>query len=251
MGGTKSQSTWTLNSLSLHTAQPALPVTMTRSRKSISARRERPQLISDAKHNTTQSTLTHYERSLLRRQNEARRLGHDSFKPLDHCNLCLSNIYSRDPVSCPKGHIYCKECVLTNLITQKASIEASKRELERWEDNEARERYEAKQKARERVISNFEKGMGLGQGISGRKAIDVKELANGGGKEEEGRVQRLLEEAENKALKVIEEEQLEARKSKLAAFWLPSLAPEAKLGPVKDMKLQTMCHVGGEQHPIS
>lgn len=137
------------------------------------------------------------------------------------------------------------------MITQKASIEASKRELERWEDNEARERYEAKQKARERVISNFEKGMGLGQGISGRKAIDVKELANGGGKEEEGRVQRLLEEAEDKALKVIEEEQLEARKSKLAAFWLPSLAPEAKLGPVKDMKLQTMCHVGGEQHPIS
>jgi len=139
------------------------------------------------------------------------------------------------------------------LITQKASIEASKRELERWEDNEARDRYEAKQKARERVISNFEKGMGLGQGISGRKAIDVKELANGagGGKEEEGRVQRLLEEAEDKALKVIEEEQLEARKSKLAAFWLPSLAPEAKLGPIKDMKLQTMCHVGGEQHPIS
>ena len=139
------------------------------------------------------------------------------------------------------------------MITQKASIEASKRELERWEDNEARERYEAKQKARERVISNFEKGMGLGQGISGRKAIDVKELANGagGGKEEEGRVQRLLEEAEDKALKVIEEEQLEARKSKLAAFWLPSLAPEAKLGPIKDMKLQTMCHVGGEQHPIS
>ena len=139
------------------------------------------------------------------------------------------------------------------MITQKASIEASKRELERWEDNEARDRYEAKQKARERVISNFEKGMGLGQGISGRKAIDVKELANGagGGKEEEGRVQRLLEEAEDKALKVIEEEQLEARKSKLAAFWLPSLAPEAKLGPIKDMKLQTMCHVGGEQHPIS
>jgi nitric oxide synthase-interacting protein len=141
---------------------------------------------------------------------------------------------------------------LTNLITQKASIEASKRELERWEDNEARERNEAKQKARERVISNFEKGMGLGQGISGRKAIDVKSLASGfETKEDGGRVERLLEEAENKALKVIEEEQMEARKSKLAAFWLPSLAPEAKLGPVKDMKLQTMCHVGGEQHPIS
>lgn len=141
------------------------------------------------------------------------------------------------------------------MISQKASIEASKRELERWEDNEARERFEARQKARERVISDFEKGMGLGQGISGRKAIDVKSLANGSQGEvgDEGRrtVDKLLEEAEDRALKVIQDEQVEARKAKLAAFWLPSLTPEAKLGPVKDMKLQTMCHVGGEQHPIS
>jgi len=142
------------------------------------------------------------------------------------------------------------------LISQKASIEASKRELERWEDNEARERFEARQKARERVISDFEKGMGLGQGISGRKAIDVKSLAAGesgvgGGEEGRRTVDKLLEEAEDRALKVIQDEQVEARKAKLAAFWLPSLTPEAKLGPVKDMKLQTMCHVGGEQHPIS
>jgi nitric oxide synthase-interacting protein len=145
---------------------------------------------------------------------------------------------------------------LTNLITQKASIEASKRELERWEDNEARERYEARAKARERVIADFEKGMGLGQGIAGRKAIDVSALANGsngigGGEGGQKVVERLQEEAEDRALKKIEEEQIEARKSKLAAFWLPSLTPEAKLGPVKEMKLQPMCHVGGQQHPIT
>lgn len=145
---------------------------------------------------------------------------------------------------------------MTNLITQKASIEASKRELERYEDAEARDRYEARLKARERVISDFEKGMGLGQGISGRKAIDVTSLANGGGKGDKGldasrEVERLQEEAEERALKKIEEEQIEGRKAKLAAFWLPSLTPEAKLGPVKEMKLQPMCHVGGQQHPLS
>lgn len=211
---------------------------------------------ADAKNNTTQSTLTYYERSLLRRQNEARRLGHDSFKPLDHCNLCLSNIYDRDPVACTRGHVYCKECVISDLITQKASIEASKRELERWEDNEIRERQEARQRARERVVSDFEKGMGLATGAAA-KALDVKALASGGastskaGHGEAGRIESLQREAEDKALRKIEEEQIEARKSKLAAFWLPSLAPEAKLAPVKDMKLQTMCHVGGELHPLT
>lgn len=149
--------------------------------------------------------------------------------------------------------MYCKECVISDLITQKASIEASKRELERWEDNEARERAEARVRARERVVSDFEKGMGLGA----KAALDVKALAGGGGgvgvrKEgDKKRIEGLQAEAEERALRKIEEEQIEARKAKLAAFWLPSLTPEAKLAPVKDMKLQTMCHVGGEQHPLS
>lgn len=155
-------------------------------------------------------------------------------------------------MACPKGHVYCKECVISDLITQKASIEASKRELERWEDNEARERAEARARARERVVSDFEKGMGLGA----KAALDVKALAGGSGREAKGdgdrkRIEGLQAEAEERALRKIEEEQIEARKAKLAAFWLPSLTPEAKLAPVKDMKLQTMCHVGGEQHPLT
>lgn len=160
--------------------------------------------------------------------------------------------------------MYCKECIISDLITQKAGIEASKRELERWEDNEVRERNEARQKARMRVVEDFEKGMGLGA----KGALDIKALAsgsgsgssgkangngngNGNGTGGEGRIEELTRKAEERALAKIQEEQIEARKSKLAAFWLPSLTPEAKLAPVKDMKLQTMCHVGGQQHPIS
>jgi nitric oxide synthase-interacting protein len=104
-------------------------------------------------------------------------------------------------------------------------------------------------------VSDFEKGMGLGA----KAALDVKALAGSGGgsgvgARKEGdkkRIEGLQAEAEERALRKIEEEQIEARKAKLAAFWLPSLTPEAKLAPVKDMKLQTMCHVGGQQHPLS
>ena len=158
--------------------------------------------------------------------------------------------------------MYCKECIISDLITQKAGSEASKRELERWEDNEIRERNEAREKARMRVVEDFEKGMGLGA----KGALDIKALASGSGSGSgsngkangsgnssagEGRIEELTRRAEERALAKIQEEQIEARKSKLAAFWLPSLTPEAKLAPVKDMKLQTMCHVGGQQHPIS
>ncbi|ORY31390.1 hypothetical protein BCR39DRAFT_526397 [Naematelia encephala] len=206
---------------------------------------------SHARNNTTQSTLTYYERSLLRKGNEAQRIGQDSFKPLDSCYLCLSKVTS--PFACPQGHIYCQECILSNLITQKASIEAQRREMERWEAREEQERFEAKQRARERVISDFEKGMGLG-GAGGRKLFEDR-----GDKDTVGRlfelngdvVEKVAKEAEEKALRTIEAEQAEGRKAKLAAFWLPSLAPEAKLGPLKDVKLQTLCHMGGHPHPVS
>ena len=212
---------------------------------------------SDARNNTTQPNLTYYERSLLRKDSAARRIGGDSFKPLDACNLCLSQ--TSEPTSCPKGHLYCRECVISSLITQKAGIETQRREMERWEVNERREREDGKRAARERVVRDFERGMALG-GRGGRMRVD-DQVGNGEGRgkgdgvgrfEFDGEtVEKVAREAEENAMRMIEVEQVEARKSKLAAFWLPSLTPEAKLGPLKDVKLHTMCHVGGTPHPIS
>ncbi|WWD04743.1 hypothetical protein V865_002814 [Kwoniella europaea PYCC6329] len=208
---------------------------------------------SHAKNNTTQSTLSYYERTLLRKDGAARRLGRDSFKPLDACYLCLSKV--NDPVSCSSGHIYCRECCISDLISQKAGIEAKKREMERWEEAERLEREEAKLKARERVVSDFEKGMSLG-GSSTVKRIPIgedkdKSTTKSKFELDNNAVEKVAKKAEEKALRVMELEQSESRKAKLAAFWLPSLTPEAKLGPLKDVKLQTLCHVGGLPHPIS
>lgn len=156
-----------------------------------------------------------------------------------------------DPVACPQGHIYCRECVIGNLLTQKAGIEAQKREMERWEDTERREREEARAKARQRVVKDFEKGMGLG-GVGGRAVMeDHTRKGESSGLAGREQVEKVVREAEDKALRVIEGEQAEARKAKLAAFWLPSLTPEAKLGPLKEVKLQTLCHMGQGPHAIS
>ncbi|KAL1408316.1 hypothetical protein Q8F55_005122 [Vanrija albida] len=194
---------------------------------------------SHAKNNTTQANLTHYERSLLRQPGAARRLGRDSFKPLDHCNLCL--VRAVDPVACTRAHLYCRECALNSLITQKAGIEAQKRELARWEADDAARRADAREAARARVVSDFEKGLGLGSVRRTTSSSAGKEAA---APDLEGEIERRQREAEAAAAATIEAEQAEQRKAKLAAFWLPSLAPEAPLGPLKAVKLQTLCHYG-------
>lgn len=43
------------------------------------------------------------------------RLGNESMRRFDACALCLQR--ARDPVACHKGHLFCKECALTDLGT--------------------------------------------------------------------------------------------------------------------------------------
>lgn len=85
---------------------------------------------------------------------------------------------------------------------------------------------------------------------------------------DESAMERVAREAEDAALKAIEAEQVsvqiarrytlvdhfcqaESRRAKLPSFWLPTLTPEATIGPLKDVKLQTMCNVGEHPHPLA
>lgn len=148
--------------------------------------------------------------------------------------------------------MYCRECAVSDLIQQKAGIESQKREMERWAAKEEGERQDARRAARERVVRDFEKSMGVGWvGAGGQGAgKGVAAVGEGGSGRKKG-VEELMKEAEDRALRKIEAEQAESRKAKLPAFWLPSLAPEGRVGPIKDVKVQALCHFGGEPHAIS
>lgn len=61
---------------------------------------------------------------------------------------------------------------------------------------------------------------------------------------------RLAQAAEDAAMVKISSEQAEARKAKLPAFWLPSLAPVAGKEKVKVVKLETMCQASEHPHPL-
>ncbi|CAD6939509.1 unnamed protein product [Tilletia controversa] len=56
-----------------------------------------------------------------------------------------------------------------------------------------------------------------------------------------------LRQVEDSALAEIEAEQRDARRSKLPAFWLPSLTPSEVEGRPKDIKLHTLCRAGSEK----
>ncbi len=91
----------------------------------------------------------------------------------DSCALCLQR--AREPVACEKGHLFCKECVYTDLgvpslscklfrvltmhvVTQLGDIKRQKVRLEALKREAEEERQRAREAARERVLQDFEKG---------------------------------------------------------------------------------------------
>lgn len=104
----------------------------------------------------------------------------------DACALCLQR--ARDPVACQKGHLFCRECALTDLgestclatysficrailharsglttdyydaVTQMTDIKRQKVRLEAMKKEAEEERERAREAARERVLREFEKG---------------------------------------------------------------------------------------------
>ena len=87
-----------------------------------------------SKNNTGSSIFTYGERQMLKDRNEwgniTKRLGSDSQKNFEMCSLCLSFI--KNPVCCLKGHMFCKECIIENLLFQKKQ---NKKKIKEYEEN--------------------------------------------------------------------------------------------------------------------
>jgi nitric oxide synthase-interacting protein len=106
------------------------------------------------------------------------------------------------------------------LLSQKAGIKRQQAELIKYGEDEERERAEARTRARERVLRDFQRGMGLGgpNGTSKEvRALDTPGEDRGTKRKFEfdhDQVERIALEAEEKAMKAIEAEQVRQR------YWL-------------------------------
>ncbi|KAF8635633.1 hypothetical protein AX15_000270 [Amanita polypyramis BW_CC] len=215
-----------------------------------------------SKNNTASSIFSYAEYKKLDYGTKKQRLGNESMRNFDACALCLNR--ARDPVACNEGHLFCRECVYTDLLTQKKDIKKQKGRLEAFKRGAEEERERARVAARERVLLEFEKGQ---LSLASSSTIGTKPTAptNDDSSEPRGTkrkfefdtsaVETVAKEAEEAALRQIETEQAEALKHKLPDFWLPSLTPTYQTsGPAQslnDVKVQTTCRGGNPPHHLS
>lgn len=163
--------------------------------------------------------FTSHERSLAKSawNSTTARLSRDSFLPFASCRLCLQPAY--DPVSCPHGDIFCRECALSNIISQKKEIKRLEKAKEKEAIEAEEDRLREDNEAEERAVYEFEKiQMGLeakvgsqGQKIIGRGdgKIVVEEDVVGGKRGEK----RKFELDEDELFRIAQDEKTKARKA--------------------------------------
>ncbi|KAI9782358.1 MAG: hypothetical protein M1839_005231 [Geoglossum umbratile] len=226
--------------------------------------------MSHSKRNTSLAFFTSHERTLLKATwgSQATRLTRDSFLPFSSCRLCL--LPSRSPVACAaNGDIFCRECIMNNLLAQRKEIKRLGKDSEKQRIDEEEELQRAEEEARVRAVEEFEKvQIGLEGKVSG--GTNKKGIGSEGGVaddessgEPRGRKRRFeLDEEEllriarderTKAKRTIQDEKTEASKSQLPSFWVPSLTPSSNTSNTlhtvtKLTKLAPVCPASSEDN---
>lgn len=163
--------------------------------------------------------FTSHERSLAKSawNSTSARLSRDSFLPFASCRLCL--LPAREPVSCPHGDIFCRECALSNILSQKKEIKRLEKAKEKDEKDAEEDQNREEEEAKERAVKEFEKiqmGLEAKVGAAGKKIVGredgkivVEEDVVGGKRGEK----RKFELDEDELLRIAREERTKARKA--------------------------------------
>ncbi|MBW0554388.1 hypothetical protein O181_094103 [Austropuccinia psidii MF-1] len=211
------------------------------------------------KNNTASSVFTHAERQMTGNGSKTQRFTADSMVGFDACRLCLNS--ARDPRADSHGHLFCHECILEHILSQKKDLKRQRALLERMKLEEEAQRKATLSAARARVLEDFEKAQA---GISTKTSTTSSSgpapslSSNQATTKIKPQLEALTTAAERAALETLEQEALVARRAKLPNFWLPSLTPSAPPTRIPDLpasQLRPLCHVSnrsGENraHPI-
>ncbi|KAF7534365.1 hypothetical protein G7Z17_g13373 [Cylindrodendrum hubeiense] len=220
--------------------------------------------MSHSKRNTSRAVFTSHERAIAKSNwsSNSARLNRDSFLPFGSCGLCLG--IARDPVACRRGDIFCRECALSNLLTQKKDIKRAEKARQHAEGEAARARAVDDQEDQERAIKDFELTQaGLERARKGAAAPpktttdEGDASATAGTKRkfelDEDELDRITRQDKAKARKAIDDEK--AAKPTLPSFWTPSLTPDVqttKLAAVaKKEKAVPVCPASARDDPHS
>ncbi|KAJ7494565.1 hypothetical protein B0H11DRAFT_2002392 [Mycena galericulata] len=220
-----------------------------------------------SKNNTASSIFSYaeYRKASTEYGTKRQRLGNESMRRFDACSLCLQT--AREPVSCKDGHLFCKECAVNDLLSQKKDLKRQKDKAEQIRKEIEAEVERAKAAARERVLQDFERGQ-LGLASNSSSSVPASASNSAGTKRpfstafefSPSHVSDLVAQAEEAAARAIAKEQAEAAKGVLPDFWLPSLTPTyggvaardvAAAGGKSEFKPGAVCRGGGDRHSFA
>jgi len=211
-----------------------------------------------AKNNTASAVFTYYERSILKYGTQKQRLGKDSMKHFDACSLCLQPAV--DPLCCAQGHLYCKECIYENILSQKKEIKRNKRKFDE-QQQELQEKDESRKlQKKEEEIAAFGKSE---LGILPESHHVFRSRASEDGNSSETSTTTTTTTTSSSSTEVVPFSGItnksniamvanaadpDKEKLKLNSFWVPSLTPSAAPQLLKEPKHDLMCVEGN--HPI-
>lgn len=109
-----------------------------------------------SKNNTAHSVFTYAEKKMLGSEYGTHkiRIGQDSQRNFEQCHLCLHTVV--EPMMCGQGHIFCKNCILENLLTQKKGILFAIQQYEKRQKNDVLKEVLKKRKLDELEVQDFE-----------------------------------------------------------------------------------------------
>lgn len=215
--------------------------------------------MSHSTRNTSLAFFTAHERNELKGHwgPKATRLTRDSFLPFGSCQLCL--LPAREPVSCPShGHLFCRECAVSNLLAQNKELKRLRKEAERRKLEDADEADIENAEAQARAVEEFER---VQAGLSVRSGGNANEriIRRKNGKieieqevDEAGRkgVKRKLEIDEHELVRLANDERDKVKKrrndernakSELPSFWVPGEIPDHQNCALKAIKQHPTC----------
>lgn len=110
-----------------------------------------------SKNNTANSVFTYAERQKLAKEygSAKSRIGQDSQRTFEQCHLCLMK--AAQPVCCLEGHIFCKDCIMSNMLDQKKALKEAAAKKEYNQLREDTNEVLKKRNLESAEISNFEK----------------------------------------------------------------------------------------------
>ena len=129
--------------------------------------------------------FTAHERAELRSAwgKQRTRITRDSILRLGSCALCLQP--AREPVACADGgHVFCRECAVANLLTQRSEIRRVGHELQRRRREDEKREREKDEEERVKLVKDFER---VATGMGARMAGEARRHAESGGDEGKGR----------------------------------------------------------------